>query len=85
MRMIVPSHQGPPSPILPNHLLHLGADVPCLGPPQGVLVHQQSHELRHRYGGVGVIQLEGDLGREQVPVARVGLGVSPKYVLQVWT
>ena len=39
----------------------LGGDVPGLLPAEALLVHQDPHELRHRHGRVGVIQLDGNL------------------------
>mmetsp|Transcript_1100 Transcript_1100/g.3068 ORF Transcript_1100/g.3068 Transcript_1100/m.3068 type:complete len:926 (+) Transcript_1100:706-3483(+) len=60
---------------------HLGHQVPGLGPAQAVLVHEQAHELRHRDGGVRVVQLERDLLRQQLPVGAVQLGEAAQAVL----
>ena len=36
-------------------------NLPCLGPSQAMLIHQDPHELWHPNRGVRVIQLEGHL------------------------
>ena len=47
---------------------HLGADAPGFVPTQALHIHQQSHHLWDGHGGVGVVQLDGNLLVELVEV-----------------
>lgn len=46
----------------------LGYDGPGARPAEAVLVHEQPHELGDRERRVRVVELEGDLVWERVPV-----------------
>ena len=52
-----------------------GGDVPGLLPRQIRLVHEVAHQLGHRHGGMGVVELDGVLLGKGVPV-RVVLAVA---------
>mmetsp|Transcript_13500 Transcript_13500/g.35937 ORF Transcript_13500/g.35937 Transcript_13500/m.35937 type:complete len:419 (-) Transcript_13500:13-1269(-) len=43
---------------------HLASGFPRGGPSEAVLVHEEAHELDDGDGGVGVVELDGDLGVE---------------------
>lgn len=60
---------------------YLLGDVPCLGPPQIVLVHEQPHEFSNANGGVCIVELEGDLIGELFKIG-VQLLVPPHNILQ---
>mmetsp|Transcript_1099 Transcript_1099/g.3058 ORF Transcript_1099/g.3058 Transcript_1099/m.3058 type:complete len:928 (+) Transcript_1099:706-3489(+) len=60
----------------------LGDDAPRVVPGQALHVHQQAGQLRHRNGGVRVVQLEARLLGQQVPLRAV-LGLEAgHHVLQ---
>jgi hypothetical protein len=47
---------------------HLRDEIPRLGPPQSLEVHEHAHELGNQERRVRVVHLERDLVRERVPV-----------------
>ena len=47
-------------------------DVPRLVPGEIVLVHEDTHELRNRYGRMGVVELEDNLLGKSVDVVVAG-------------
>ena len=65
---------------IPIHTYLLG-DLPCLGEAHFVLVHEQAQQLRHRNGGVRVVELESHLFTELLEVIVAGQ-VPPDNVLQ---
>ena len=60
----------------------LAGDAPGCVPAQIVLVHQQAHQLRHRDGGVGVIELETVLRGELTEILAMDPYPLPNHVLQ---
>ena len=46
----------------------LSCDIPRLFPGNIVFIHQHTHQLRHSHAGVGIVQLEGNLFRQDIEV-----------------
>lgn len=60
--------------------MYLGHEIPGGSPAEAMVIHEHPHELWHCDGGVGIVQLEGNLLRELVEGV-MRLPVPPHHIL----